>query len=252
MTLRSAILIGTLFSASTCLAAETTSHTFTVDGVKIHYQTVGTGSPVVLIHGLAASGDLNWKLPGVIAELAKNHQVIALDMPGHGKSDAPEKESAYGKQIVADVVALLDHLKIEKAHIVGYSLGGMVTMRLMADHPDRVLSGTVGGMGWLQEGSPLQKFWEKLADRSGAKASAAFLHGVPELALTEAEVKKIDVPVKVIVGDRDPCNLMYVVPLKKIRADWPVAEIKDAGHLSCLIKPQFKEEIAAWVNQNDQ
>lgn len=252
MRLRSAILIGAIFSAGTCLAEETTSHSFTVDGVKIHYQTFGTGSPVVLIHGLAATADLNWKLPGILAELAKNHQVIAIDMPGHGKSDAPEKASAYGKQIPEDVVALLDHLKIEQAHIVGYSLGGMVTMRLMADHPDRVLSGTVGGMGWLKEGSPLQKFWEGLANRIGAKTSAAFLRGVPELALTEDEVKNIAVPVKVIVGDRDPCRPMYVVPLQKIRPEWPVTEIEAAGHLNCVIKPQFKEEIAAWINQNDK
>jgi pimeloyl-ACP methyl ester carboxylesterase len=123
------------------------SQTFEANGVKIHYLVQGEGEPVLLIHGLSSSAEINWKMTGVMSDLARDHQVIALDVPGHGRSDKPDKEEAYGLQIVEDCVLLLDHLQVKKAHVVGYSLGGMVAVKLMAKHPDRVLSGTVGGDG---------------------------------------------------------------------------------------------------------
>lgn len=237
---------------SAVIAEEPKSQTFDAKHVKLHYLLAGKGPPVVLLHGLASSAELNWKAPGVLAELAKDHQVIALDLPGHGRSDKPEKAAAYGKQVVEDVALLLDHLKIQKAHIVGYSIGGMVALRFLADHPDRVLSGTLGGMGWLEAGSPLQKFWDRAGGRGGSRTPTGFLQGISEFALTEQEVKNIKLPVTVIVGDRDPCRQMYVVPLQKVRPDWGVAEISDAGHFTCIAKPKFPQEIAAWVRKNDQ
>jgi pimeloyl-ACP methyl ester carboxylesterase len=152
--------------------------------------------------------------------------------------------------VVEDVVLLLDHLKIEQAHIVGYSLGGMVAFKLVATHPDRVLSATIGGMGWLRDGSRLQQVWQRLPAREGQRTPAAFIHSVGKLALTEEELKKIDVPVKILVGDRDPVKRMYVVPLQQARKNWPVVEIEDAGHVNCIIKKQFREEIAGWVRQH--
>src|SRR5262245_35565350 len=101
-------------------AAQPESAEFSVNGVKIHYLRTGNGEPVVLIHGLDSSAQLNWNVNGVVAELATDHDVIALDMPGHGQSDKPASEAAYGRQIVEDVALLLDHLEIKKAHIVGY------------------------------------------------------------------------------------------------------------------------------------
>src|SRR5262245_43153068 len=97
---------------------------FDSKGVKIAYSVQGKGEPVVLIHGFLSSGGINWDLPGVTALLAKDFQVITLDVRGHGQSDKPTKEDAYGPELVEDVVRLLGHLKIKKAHIVGYSMGG--------------------------------------------------------------------------------------------------------------------------------
>jgi pimeloyl-ACP methyl ester carboxylesterase len=94
-------------------------------------------------------------------------------MPGHGRSDKPEKEEAYGIPVVEDVVLLLDELKIKKAHVVGYSLGGIVAVKRMAKHPDRVLSGTVGGMGWFKEGSALQELRDKMPARDVGQTPAA-------------------------------------------------------------------------------
>ena len=133
--------------------------TFLSNGVKISYMERGQGEPVILIHGWTSSGWINWTLPGTTGLLAKDHKVIVPDMPGHGRSDKPVREDAYGPELVEDVVRLMDHLKIGKAHIVGYSMGGIIAAKLIVRHPDRVLSGTLGGMGWLREGSWEQKFF---------------------------------------------------------------------------------------------
>jgi pimeloyl-ACP methyl ester carboxylesterase len=215
---------------------------FDARGVKIHYLIEGTGEPVVLIHGLDSSAAINWEMPGTIDALAKDHLVVALDLPGYGQSDKPVEASAYGRQWVEDVILLLDHLKIEKAHIVGYSMGGMVALKLIAEHPDRVLSGTLGGMGWLPEDSFLQKIWAHMRSVSG--------RGVSELALTETELKSIRVPVEILVGDRDPMRQLYVVRLQKVRGDWSVVEIQNAGHLNCIFKKQFIDELEKWLDLN--
>jgi len=152
--------------------------------------------------------------------------------------------------MVEDIARLLDHLNIKKAHIVGYSMGGMIAMKFMARHQERVLSGIVGGMGWLRDGSALQNFWGRVPERGGARIPSACVRSLGELALTEAELRSINVPVEVIVGDRDPVKRLYVAALERARKDWPVVEIKEAGHLNCIVKPQFKEALARWLSQH--
>jgi pimeloyl-ACP methyl ester carboxylesterase len=224
---------------------------FDAKGVKIRYLVKGKGEPVVLIHGLYSNGLINWILPGIFAELAKDHAVIVLDLPGHGRSDRPNNKEAYGVQMVDDIVLLLDHLKVKKAHVVGYSMGGAVAVKFMARHTDRVLSGTVGGMGWFREGSALQKMWEKLP-AAGRAPPQAFFDAVGALAVTEKELRSIKAPVKVLVGDRDVVKQLYVEPLQKVRKDWPVVEIQNADHFSCLMQRQFRDEIALWVRKNSK
>ena len=231
-------------------ADEPVAGAFDAKGVKISYLVQGKGEPVVLIHGLHASAEVNWVKPGIMAALAKDHQVIALDLPGHGGSDKPEKEEAYGVRMVEDVVLLMDSLKVAKAHIVGYSLGGMVAVKLMVIHPDRVISAVVGGMGWMREGSPPAEFWEKTRPREGGRTPTACIHAIGKLGVTEEELKGIKIPVTVLVDDRDPVKRLYVAPLRMVRKDWPVVEIEGAGHLNCIVKKQFADEIVAWVARN--
>src|SRR5262245_44477738 len=250
VSIRMLALVALGLAPTTLRAASPTSASFDARGVKIHYLAAGQGQPVVLIHGLHASAEINWNLPGVFAELAKDHQVIALDLPGHGRSDKPVDEAAYGSQMVEDIVLLLDHLKIKRAHIVGYSLGGMVAVKFMATHPERVISGTVGGMGWFREGSGLAQIWQRMPAREGSRTPPALIHSIGKLALTKEELLSIRAPVKVIVGDHDPVQGMYVAPLKEARGDWPIVEIPDAGHITCVMKPEFREEVARWVRKN--
>jgi len=218
-------------------------------GVRIHYDVAGQGQPVVLVHGLYSSARMNWEMPGTMALLAGNYQVIALDNRGHGESDKPTKDGSYGVKMAEDVVRLMDHLHIAKAHLVGYSMGGMIVMKVLTTHPERVSSAVLGGMGWLKTGSFLQRFWENMHGRDVGKTPAICLSEMGQLAVSEAEVKAVHVPVAMIVGDRDPCRRMYVEPLEGIRPDWPVYVIAGAGHLNCIVQPSFKAQLKAALDQ---
>jgi pimeloyl-ACP methyl ester carboxylesterase len=227
---------------------------FKSNGVKIAYFTEGKGEPVVLIHGWLSSAGINWALPGISAQLAKDFQVIALDVRGHGLSDKPLKEEDYGPALVEDVVRLLDHLKIKKAHIVGYSMGGIIAGNFIVKHPDRVLSCTLGGMGWMPTGGFAQMAFGMIGKKDpNANSMTICGRSLAKLALTEEEIKSIKVPVTVLIGDKDTLvRKLYVDPLVKVRKDWPIVDIKDGDHLSCILKPQFKEEIAAWLKKQQK
>lgn len=225
---------------------------FDANGVKVAYLVEGKGEPVVLIHGWLSSAGINWVLPGTSGLLAKDYQVIALDVRGHGLSDKPTNDDTYGPELVEDIVRLLDHLRVKKAHIVGYSMGGIIAANFIAKHPDRVLSGTLGGMGWLKPGGFAQMAFAQIGKNDpNAKAPAVCGRSLAKLAVTEDELKAIRVPVTVLVGDKDDLiKRLYIKPLQQVRADWPVVEINDANHITCVLKPQFREEIAAWLKKN--
>jgi pimeloyl-ACP methyl ester carboxylesterase len=224
--------------------------TFDSNGVKINYSVKGKGEPVILIHGWLSSGWMNWERPGTTSLLAKDHQVIWLDIPAHGRSDKPTKDEAYGPELVEHVIRLMDHLKLKKAHIVGYSMGGIITLKLLAKYPDRALSGTLGGMGWLREGGPEQRLFAS-AGKDGRPSGVCF-RSLAKLALTEEEIKSIRVPVLILFGDRDFLKKGYVEPLEQVRKDWHVIDIKDAEHIGCILRPQFKEEIQKWLAKQAQ
>lgn len=243
-----------LLLASVSLAlvgAWTSAADFDSNGVNIHYTISGKGEPVILIHGLYASATINWELPGIVTGLAKDFRVIALDCRGHGQSGKPDAEGDYGAQMAEDVVRLMDHLHIAKARVAGYSMGGMITMKLLTLHPERVRAAVVCGMGWHRVGAPLNQIWDVAGGRGTLGVPAACLRGFPALAVTEREIKAVSVPVTIIVGDRDPCRRLYVAPLARARPDWPVHLIKDAGHLNCIIKPEFKMQLRAALLGSD-
>jgi pimeloyl-ACP methyl ester carboxylesterase len=78
-------------------------------------------------------------------DLSHDYRVIALDCRGHGKSGKPTDENQYGMEMVNDIVRLMDHLGIEKAHIVGYSMGGSIALKMLTVRPERFLTAVIGG-----------------------------------------------------------------------------------------------------------
>jgi pimeloyl-ACP methyl ester carboxylesterase len=134
-------------------------------GVQIRYVEQGSGEPVVMLHGYTGTLDRHFSGSGVFGPIAADHRAIAMDLRAHGKSGKPHDPKAYGDELARDVVRLLDHLKIQKAHIVGYSLGAIVGGRLATIAPERLLSVAFVGRG------PIRSI--TAADRKFTEDSAA-------------------------------------------------------------------------------
>lgn len=151
------------------------SHFFTAsDGVRIHYLTAGgEGSWVVLIHGYTDTAERMWFRTGIGPALAANHRVVALDNRNHGESDTPEPN---GPGRAEDVIELMDHLGIDRAHIHGYSMGGGMTGSLLASHPHRFITAGFGGSGIRERDPELARQAEALdpemPEPDGAAAAA--------------------------------------------------------------------------------
>ena len=111
----------------------------TDDGVEIAFIDEGAGDPIVLVHGFASNKEINWVVPGWVATLTRaGRRAIALDNRGHGASGKVYEPAAYHSAIMAeDVRALLDHLRLTRADVMGYSMGARITAFLALAHPAR-------------------------------------------------------------------------------------------------------------------
>ena len=126
-----------------------------VNGLNMYYEIHGSGEPVVLLHGAFMTITNNWT--GWIDELAKTRQVIAVEMQGHGRTADTAREMS-GENNADDIAALLEFLKIPRADLIGYSMGGNVALQVAVRHPDQVrrvvvISSTFRHDGMVQEGS---------------------------------------------------------------------------------------------------
>jgi pimeloyl-ACP methyl ester carboxylesterase len=117
---------------------------FDSNGVRIRYIERGAGAPIVLLHGNGGSLQ-GWIDSGIVGNLERDYHVIALDARGHGQSGKPRDVAAYGQQMGLDMIRLMDHLRIPRAHLVGYSMGASIIGKLLTTHPDRFLTATMGG-----------------------------------------------------------------------------------------------------------
>jgi pimeloyl-ACP methyl ester carboxylesterase len=119
------------------------------DGVRIAYEVVGEGPPVLLIHGFAASRRQNWKEPGWYQTLTgAGYRVVALDCRGHGESDKPHETEFYGHDIMAeDARAVIAATGIAPTFLMGYSMGGFISLHLLLEHPEQLKKLAIGGVG---------------------------------------------------------------------------------------------------------
>lgn len=113
------------------------------NGVQIYYETYGQGFPIVFLHPFSTNGSI-WTFQTY--SFARTNQCVVIDERGHGRSDKPQQGYAI-KEMAADVVAVLDELKIAKAVFVGNSIGGMITLQLNLDAPDRVAGNVIVSSG---------------------------------------------------------------------------------------------------------
>jgi len=239
----SLVFVGWLLSFRT----HAEEHFFDSDGVKIRYWMEGEGEPVLLIHGYTASGALNWGFPGILRNLAQEYRVIMPDVRGHGKSEAPE-DGKHGVEVVRDMVRLLDHLGVERAHVVGYSMGGMITIKLATMHPERMRSALVGGMGWIPAGS---EDAEGFSERDGASERfTPILRSFGEFATTKEEMQALSMPIQVIVGTKDPGQMRRVALWKEIVPSLDVVYVDGATHAQCIFRPELKNGISAFIGQH--
>jgi pimeloyl-ACP methyl ester carboxylesterase len=144
---------------------------FDSGGVRIRYVERRAGEPIVLVHGFTSSIERGWVDTGVMANLARDFHVIAFDLRGHGKSAKPHDPMAYGNEMVEDVVRLMDHLKIRRAHIAGHSQGGRVVAKLLTTHPDRFLTATLSASAGYRN-------WTDKNDREMEQEAIETEHGV--------------------------------------------------------------------------
>ena len=195
--------------------------------VEISFLDQGEGEPIVLVHGFASNKEVNWVVPGWVNTLTRaGRRVIAIDNRGHGQSGKPADPADYHtSKMAGDVCALLDHLDIPRADVMGYSMGARIGAFLAVQHPDRVRALILGGLGIrLVDGVGLP---ESIADallapsrddvsdptgrtfrlfaeqtRSDLKALAACIRGSRQV-LTRDEVAGLRLPVLVAVGTKD-------------------------------------------------
>jgi pimeloyl-ACP methyl ester carboxylesterase len=137
---------------------QTPDRYFDSAGVALRYIEAGTGEAMLLLHSFTGNLDHDFVRPGLFAALAERDRTIASDLRGHGKSGKPHDPKKYGLEMALDVVRLLDHLHLARAHIVGYSLGAHIVAQLLSLHPERFITATLGG-------SPGRRHWSDDDDR---------------------------------------------------------------------------------------
>lgn len=231
---------------------------FDSGGVRIRYVDHGAGAPVVLVHGFTGSIERSWIETGVLPELARDYRVIAFDLRGHGGSDKPHEPRAYD-EVGLDVIRLLDHLGISRAHVVGYSLGGIIVAKLLTTHPERFRSAVLGAAAYRRAQSErsdreadaaareieagvyralivstaptdepppdeaaIRQRSRDIARINDLLAHAALMRARRALLVTDAEIAAVRVPCLAVVGAADPA----LPRIKAMQAVWPGLELE--------------------------
>ncbi len=201
-----------------------------VNGIQMYYEVSGQGKPIVVLHG--AYMDIP-TMGGIIPKLAETHRVYALEFQGHGRTTDIDRPITY-ENLADDVAAFMDAVKLEKADIFGYSMGGQAALQLAIRHPakvDKLVAASVAYdlRGWQPvytafipqmsvEGFLQMPFFKEQADRKPGFRNliAKLIQLEKEPMAWEAGVKQLKMPVLVIAGDADVSTLEHTVALFKL------------------------------------
>jgi pimeloyl-ACP methyl ester carboxylesterase len=243
---------------------------FTADGVTIRYRDIGEGAPIIFIHGYTATLE---SMIGVANALPAAHRKIALDLRGFGRSSKFSDPAKFGQAMVDDVVRLMDHLKITRAHLVGHSLGALISANVVSRYPARVSSASlIAGPFWvepqiseeskrwttdLDTGVGLTNFVQWLfpafspqmatATNAGMMKSndlgslTASMRAIPKLAVSGLSK---DVKALVIAGTADPL-FATSPPFAKMSPGAQLVEVAGANHMSVLTHAESIKAITA-------
>lgn len=251
--------------------------TFRHGDVEIAYLDEGrdgakSGEPILLIHGFASTRVVNWVNTSWITTLTgAGRRVIALDNRGHGESSKLYDPAAYHTERMAeDALALLDHLNIERADVLGYSMGARITAFLAAAHPQRVRAAILGGLGYrLVDGAglpesiadaleapsladvtdPQGRTFRAFADqtRSDRRALAACIRGSRQV-MPAAEFAAITVPVLIAVGTKDDVA-GSAERLAALNPHAKALDIPGRDHMLAVGDKVFKTGVLQFLNE---
>jgi pimeloyl-ACP methyl ester carboxylesterase len=245
---------------------------FKSDGLDLAYADEGEGEPILLIHGFASNIGTNWKGTSWIDTLvADGRRVIAIDNRGHGQSEKLYEPERYGAPAMAeDACRLLDHLGIDRADVLGYSMGARIASFLTLRRPSRVRSLVIAGMGinlvrGMVGSGPLARALEvpsiddvnndtarsfrAFAEKTGSdlKALAACMRG-PREKLSAEQLGTIKVPTLVAVGSADVIagsgpELAALIPGARLLS------IEGRDHMKAVGDPRFKQGVLDFLAQ---
>ena len=270
--------------------ADVVDRFFDSNGVRIRYVEQGQGSPVVLLHGYTGTLDRHWITPGIFAALARDYRTIAIDCRGHGKSGKPADPKAYGAEMGQDVVRMLDHLKLARAHIVGFSMGAIIVGHLVTTDPDRFITATLvahhavhqwtdadaqeakesaeeleGGtpfkslvIGFSPAGKPLpsdeeiRKLMQPVIAANDLKALAAYNRGRPGLVATSQALSAVRIPTLGIIGSGDPAvdSMRALAPLMPALQLIVVEGAEHSGERGILRRPEFLAALREFLSRH--
>jgi pimeloyl-ACP methyl ester carboxylesterase len=249
---------------------------FESSGVGINYIDEGEGPPIVLVHGFASNLHGNWRATGVIDALTTaGRRAVALDCRGHGRSDKPHDPEAYaGTAMPDDVIALMDHLRINKTDLIGYSMGGFIAASLLTRHPNRLHTVILSGVGdarmlndWGRDrGNAIADAMEAPDNGSVTDASARAFREFAELsgndlralaAMQRAsspswfdpdKLGEVDLPVMVLVGEEDT----LVGPPDRLATAIPGAKLVrvPGDHLTAPGMPEFRTAVVEFLAEH--
>jgi len=239
------------------------------DGVSIGYRVLGdpAGWPTLMLHGFLAAAESNWFLPGIAAAVAATgRRVIAPDLRGHGRSDAPTDPAAWPRDVLAmDQEALIAHLHLKDYDLIGYSLGARTAVRMLVRgaRPRKLVLGGMGDSGLMAAGARAAMFEDSIRrgeaakdPRAGRRVHAMMAAGglKPEAMLgvlssfaptTAAEIAAIDVPTLVVAGQRDDDN-GSVEGLAGMMPDARGVRVP-GDHLSAVMEPALAGAITDFL-----
>ena len=239
----------------------------TAPEIETHFVDRGDGEPVVMVHGFSQT-HAAWLRTPLYKDLIRDHRVIAVDLRGHGDSEKPHDPMAYGPNLHSDLVALLDHLDIDKAHFVGFSLGANVVGNVVVWSPERVQTATMGS-GFFTTWDEGEEHFAKLTEQRTAsgerhpwepenqdyRALAAVIRGAKYSTVKPEQIASISTPTMIVFGS---VEIEHMTELQKqhlggVPSSVRVLIVDGADHDSpkaAILSPKFTHAVRELIASN--